>query len=30
VGREEKMIELKKEINDILKGCGFPEKGKIR
>jgi polar amino acid transport system substrate-binding protein len=30
VGREEKMIELKKEINDTLKECGFAEKYKIR
>jgi PAS domain S-box-containing protein len=30
IGREQKMIELKKEINDTLKECGFPEKYKIR
>jgi PAS domain S-box-containing protein len=30
IGREQKMIELKKEINDTLKACGLPEKYKIR
>jgi len=30
IGREQKMIELKKEINDTLKECGFAEKYKIR
>lgn len=29
VGREKKMIELKKEINESLKECGHPEKYKI-
>jgi PAS domain S-box-containing protein len=29
IGREQKMIELKKEINDLLKANGMPEKYKI-
>jgi polar amino acid transport system substrate-binding protein len=29
IGREQKMIELKKEINDLLKANGLPEKYKI-
>jgi hypothetical protein len=29
IGREQKMIELKKEINELLKGIGHAEKYKI-
>ena len=29
IGREQKMIELKKEINELLKGIGHVEKYKI-
>ena len=29
IGREQKMIKLKKEINELLKGIGYAEKYKI-
>ncbi len=29
IGREQKMIELKKEINELMKTCGMSEKYKI-
>jgi len=29
IGREQKMIDLKKEINELLQTCGLSEKYKI-